>query len=70
MNTAGYLRRLRLPDLLGAPPSAEGLRRLHVAHIERVAYEVLEIWLGRRTTVEPAESAARIIGGRGGYCYH
>ncbi|MBF8191862.1 arylamine N-acetyltransferase [Nonomuraea sp. K274] len=70
MNTAAYLRRLGLPELLNAPTSAEGLRALHVAHVERVSYEALEIWLGRRTTVDPLESAQRIIGGRGGYCFH
>jgi arylamine N-acetyltransferase len=70
VNTAAYLRRLGLPTLLDAPTSAESLRALHVAHIEKVAYEALEIWLGRPTTVDPAESAGRIIRGRGGYCYH
>ncbi|MFG1703699.1 arylamine N-acetyltransferase [Nonomuraea sp. M3C6] len=70
MNTAGYLRRLGLPHLLNAPTSAESLRALHVAHVEKVSYEALEIWLGRPTTVDPVESAERIIRGRGGYCYH
>ncbi|MEV4171734.1 arylamine N-acetyltransferase [Nonomuraea sp. NPDC049709] len=70
MNTAGYLRRLGLPRLLNAPANAENLRALHVAHVEKVAYEALEIWLGRPTTVDPVESAERIIRGRGGYCYH
>ncbi|MFI7697961.1 arylamine N-acetyltransferase [Nonomuraea sp. NPDC049480] len=70
MNTAGYLRRIGLPDLLHASVSADGLRALHVAHIEKVAYETLNIWLGRPTTVDPLESAERIIGGRGGYCFH
>ncbi|MEO3790650.1 arylamine N-acetyltransferase [Nonomuraea sp. B10E15] len=70
MNTAAYLRRLGLPGLRGAPVSVENLRALHVAHVERVPYEVLEIWLGRPTTVDPVESAERIIRGRGGYCYH
>lgn len=65
-----YLRRLGLPGLESAAPSADALRALHTAHVERVAYENLEIWLGRPTTVDPLESAARIIGGRGGYCYH
>ena len=37
---------------------------------ERVAYETLQIWLDRPTTVDPLESAARVVGGRGGYCYH
>ncbi|TYB47221.1 arylamine N-acetyltransferase [Nonomuraea sp. PA05] len=70
MDTAAYLRRLGLPGLLTAPTSAESLRALHVAHVEKVAYEALQIWLGRPTTVDPVESAERIIGGRGGYCYH
>ncbi|GAB2917758.1 arylamine N-acetyltransferase [Nonomuraea fastidiosa] len=70
MDTTAYLTRLGLPSLLGAPPSAENLRALHTAHVERVPYEALEIWLGRRTTVDPEESAARILKGRGGYCYH
>ncbi|MGN9837027.1 arylamine N-acetyltransferase family protein [Nonomuraea sp. H19] len=70
MNIAGYLRRIGLPHLLHAPTSAENLRELHVAHIETVPYEALEIWLGRPTTVDPVESAERIIRGRGGYCFH
>ncbi|GAA3653611.1 arylamine N-acetyltransferase [Nonomuraea antimicrobica] len=70
MNTAGYLRRLGLPDPLRFPVSADGLRTLHRAHVEKVSYEALEIWLGRSTTVDPRESAERIIRGRGGYCYH
>ncbi|MFG1942160.1 arylamine N-acetyltransferase [Nonomuraea sp. NPDC048826] len=70
MNIPGYLRRLGLPAFEHAPPSAGALRALHAAHVERIAYEALEIWLGRPTTVDPLESAARILGGRGGYCYH
>ncbi|HEX4817490.1 MAG TPA: arylamine N-acetyltransferase [Nonomuraea sp.] len=70
MNTAGYLRRIGLPHLLDAPATADNLRALHEAHLERVPYEVLNIWLGRPTTVDPLESAERVIGGRGGYCYH
>ncbi|MEV0619412.1 arylamine N-acetyltransferase [Nonomuraea sp. NPDC050404] len=70
MNTAAYLRRLGLPASGDAPISAEALHALHSAHVEKVSYEALEIWLGRPTTVDPVESAGRIIGGRGGYCYH
>ncbi|MFI9553787.1 arylamine N-acetyltransferase [Nonomuraea endophytica] len=69
VNVAAYLSRIGRPDL-NAPPSADNLRELHIAHIERVSYEALQIWLGRPTTVDPLESANRIIGGRGGYCYH
>ncbi|WP_250037569.1 arylamine N-acetyltransferase family protein [Paractinoplanes maris] len=66
----GYLRRLRLTGLAGTPPGTAGLFALHRAHAERVPYECLEIWLGRRTTVDPGESAQRILRGRGGYCFH
>ncbi|WP_281066780.1 arylamine N-acetyltransferase family protein [Streptomyces inhibens] len=66
--TQQYLRRLGLP----APraPSVAGLFALHRAHVEQVPYETLEIQLGRPTTVDPYESADRIMRGRGGYCYH
>jgi arylamine N-acetyltransferase len=67
IDVPGYLRRLGLPM---QAPSVAGLHALHRAHAERVPYECLEIWLGRPTTVEPAESVRRILRGRGGYCYH
>ncbi|MEV0582044.1 arylamine N-acetyltransferase [Nonomuraea sp. NPDC050310] len=70
MDIPSYLRRLGRPDLLGAPATLETLTALHAAHVERVPYEVLDIWLGRPTGIDPAESAARIVSGRGGYCYH
>jgi arylamine N-acetyltransferase len=69
VDVAGYLRRLGIKDPAG-PPCAASLRRLHAAHVERVPYECLEIALERPTTVDPAESARRVIGGRGGYCFH
>lgn len=66
-DVTGYLQRLGL----GAePPSPPALRRLHAAHVERVPYEPLEIQLGRPTSLEPSASLARILRGRGGYCYH
>ena len=69
MDTAAYLERLGVP----APgaPSVAGLRALHAAHVERVAYEVLDIHLGRPTEITPEASAERVCArGRGGYCYH
>ncbi|WP_249999168.1 arylamine N-acetyltransferase [Actinoplanes sp. M2I2] len=66
----GYLRRLGIDPAAHGSPSVENLRALHRAHAERVPYECLEIWLGRPTTVDPLESADRILRGRGGYCYH
>ncbi len=67
--TAAYLRRLRVDD--PGPPSAEALRALHAAHVERIPYEVIEIQLSRPTTIDPHDSAARILDRhRGGSCYH
>lgn len=65
---AGYLARLGV-DHDGAP-SVEGLARLHRAHTERVPYTSLDIHLGRRTSVDPLESADRVVRtGRAGYCF-
>jgi arylamine N-acetyltransferase len=68
IDVAAYLQRLGVA--LSGPPSAEQLADLHRSHVARVPYETLEIQLGRPTTVDPYESAARVIAGRGGYCYH
>ncbi|MGW4519600.1 arylamine N-acetyltransferase family protein [Amycolatopsis sp. NPDC004378] len=66
-DVTGYLGRLGL----GAePPGLDALRRLHAAHVERVPYEALEVQLERPTPLEPSASLARILRGRGGYCYH
>ncbi|MFF8613209.1 arylamine N-acetyltransferase [Streptomyces sp. NPDC015350] len=51
-------------------PTADALRALHRAQVERVAYENLDIHLGRSTGIGAAESATRIARGRGGYCFH
>jgi arylamine N-acetyltransferase len=66
--TGRYLHRLgvdRPPQ-----PTIEALNLLHRRHVELVAYENLDIQLGLPTTVHPVESATRIAGGRGGYCFH
>ncbi|WP_344832040.1 arylamine N-acetyltransferase [Nonomuraea dietziae] len=68
MDISAYLRRLGLE---AAPPSLDQLKALHVAHIERVPYEALEIWLDRPTTVDPADvRRADRPRARGVYCYH
>jgi arylamine N-acetyltransferase len=52
-------------------PSVEALRALHAAHVERVAYEALDVQRGLTTSIAPRDSVSRIaIAGRGGYCYH
>jgi len=61
-----YLRRLGIDD--PGEPSIAALHALHRAHVERVPYEVLDIQLGRPSTVNPKDSVARVLRGRGGYC--
>lgn len=69
LDTAAYLRRLRISD--PGPPSVAGLHALHAAQVERIAYETLDIQLQRPTSIEPHDAAQRILGRhRGGYCYH
>lgn len=53
-----------------AAPTIEVLRALHRAQVERVAYETIDNQLGRLTGIGAAESVARILRGRGGYCFH
>lgn len=68
LDVGGLLRRLRV---VAEPPSADALARLHRAFVARVPYENSEIQLGRPTSVDPAETAARVVDrGRGGYCFH
>jgi len=64
----GYLRRLGIGE--PGSPSIDGLVALHRAHTERVAYENIDIFLGRPQGIDPAESIERIIRGRGGYCFN
>lgn len=67
VDVAGYLARLGVLD--EHHPSPRGLRALHRAHVERVAYQTVDIHLGRLTSVDPRASADRIARlGRGGYC--
>ncbi|GAA5007786.1 hypothetical protein GCM10023317_43330 [Actinopolymorpha pittospori] len=63
-----YLRRLGLPavPVESSPPSAELLAVVHRAHVGRVPYENLEIQLGRPTSIDPTESARRIMASPGG----
>lgn len=69
LDVPGYLRRLRL----GAPltPSVATLHEVLQAQVERIAYNTIDIHLGRRTTVDPVAAFTRIVEtGRGGYCFH
>lgn len=48
----------------------EGLIVLHRAQTERVAYENIDIVLGRPPGIDPTESIERVVRGRGGYCFN
>ncbi|MEU4803668.1 arylamine N-acetyltransferase [Actinosynnema sp. NPDC023587] len=63
-----FLRRLGLTS--AEPPGVDALTRLHRAFVERVPYETIEIQLNRPTAVDAGASLARILNGRGGYCFH
>lgn len=65
---AAYLTRLGVAD--PGSPSAQNLRALHVAHLDRVAYETVGIALGRPVGIDPVAAVTRIVAGWGGYCYH
>ncbi|QEC46551.1 arylamine N-acetyltransferase [Baekduia soli] len=48
---------------------AEGLRAVHRAYVSRVPYEALAVQLGEAGPLDPEALAARILSGRGGYCF-
>ncbi|MEO6857517.1 MAG: arylamine N-acetyltransferase [Solirubrobacteraceae bacterium] len=63
-----YLDRLGLQPPIGA--DLDHLRRLHVAHLERVPFENLSIALDDPLSLEHEALARKILDrGRGGFCY-
>jgi N-hydroxyarylamine O-acetyltransferase len=59
-----YLRRIDLP-LAAATP-----RTLQQAHVQAIAYENLDVRLGRTISLDLPDLVAKLVtGGRGGYCY-
>ncbi|WP_322919528.1 arylamine N-acetyltransferase family protein [Nocardioides renjunii] len=64
-----YLGRLGLTER--PPATLAGLRRVHRAHVARIAYDNLSIMLGRPDPVDAAAGTSRAAaGGRLGYCFH
>lgn len=68
---APYLTRLGVDSVesLGAP-TLDTLCGLHRAHVERIAFENIDIQRGRPQGISPEESIDRILAGRGGYCFN
>lgn len=68
MDFARYLTRIGL----SAPPpqTPEGLTQLQQAHRLAIAFENLDVRLGREITIEPAAVFDKLVmQGRGGYCF-
>ncbi len=68
MNVDGYLARIGLDHR--PPPTLEGLRAVHAAHLLAIPYENLDVQLGRPVTIERPAIYDKIVGRRrGGWCY-
>ena len=61
-----YLERL---GVTSAAPSLELLTELHVAHLERVPFENLDIHRGVPIRIDEPSILAKLARGRGGFCY-
>ena len=68
MECASYLQRI---GFVGAPQlDLATLRRLHRGHLQHIAYEKLDVQLGRRVTLNPEDAFAKLVDNeRGGWCY-
>lgn len=65
---AAYLRRIGL----AGPPARnlEGLGVLHLAHLQHIPFENLDVQLGRPIRLDLASLQAKLVQGRrGGYCF-
>ncbi len=68
MELNAYLRRIGVEGTLD--PTLDTLKRLHRAHLQRIAYENLDIHLGRALSLDVAQIYDKIVvRGRGGWCY-
>jgi N-hydroxyarylamine O-acetyltransferase len=51
------------------PPTVDGLRTLHRAYVSSIPYEALAVQLGEFDALDLDTIQARILSGRGGYCF-
>ena len=66
---AAYLEHLGVDATRGEVDAAM-LTALGRAHVARVPYENIDIYRGAPPGIEPLACVERVIGGRGGYCFH
>jgi len=66
---AAYLELLGVEATRGEV-DAPTLAALARAQVMRVPYENVDIYRGRPPGIEPLSCVERVLGGRGGYCYH
>ena len=69
----GYVARLGI-DPRGAPTDLDGLRAIHLAHLERIPFENLDIVFGSGVPHDQVVAVDKIIdgqpgGSRGGWCF-
>ncbi|WP_327326487.1 arylamine N-acetyltransferase [Streptomyces sp. NBC_01210] len=71
LDLAAYLRRTGCTEYReGAKPDLATLRAVHRAHAAAIAFEDLDIVLGRPIPLDIASLQAKLVGlRRGGYCY-
>ena len=63
-----YLRRIGVSDELG--PDLASLEAVHIAHLEAIPFENLDVRLGRPIRLDPESLHAKLIARRrGGYCF-
>lgn len=68
MDCASYLRRIGFAGVLQL--NLATLCRLHRGHLQHIAYENLDVQLGRRTGLKPEDAFAKLVDNeRGGWCY-
>jgi N-hydroxyarylamine O-acetyltransferase len=66
---AAYLEHLGV-DATPGEVDAATLTAVARAHVARVPYENIDIYRGEPPGIEPLACVERVIGGRGGYCFH
>ena len=68
MDLSAYLRRIRHTGTVS--PTKETLRRIHRAHLQAVPFENLDIFLGRKISIDEDAFVCKVVEERrGGFCY-